>query len=176
MHKLGIKFLIQYYKIFINENNSIIVVAENEGVVCGFHSGTALEEEHQTSIKRNKLKLSITVWQKLLINPKVAIDIYRRYKSLSTKKNKYRVSSGPRGEYWAWLPSIKNPAGSMALRKTWTNVLYDLGCKSFKFEVDLSNSDVEKYAKAFSCEVLEVHILPDGRKRAILEQVFKKKK
>ena len=86
MHKLGIKFLIQYYKIFINENNSIIVVAENEGVVCGFHSGTALEEEHQTSIKRNKLKLSITVWQKLLINPKVAIDIYRRYKSLSTKK------------------------------------------------------------------------------------------
>ena len=64
----------------------------------------------------------------------------------------------------------------MALRKTWTNVLYDLGCKSFKFEVDLSNSDVEKYAKAFSCEVLEVHILPDGRKRAILEQVFKKKK
>ncbi len=176
MHKLGIKFLIQYYKIFINENNSIIVVAENEGVICGFHSGTALEEEHQTSIKRNKFKLAITLLQKLLLNPKMAIDIFGRYKSLSTKKSKYRVTSGPRGEYWAWLPSIKNPAASMILRKTWANVMHDLGNKSFKFEVDLSNSDVNKYARAFSCNVLEVNNLPDGRKRAIMEQVFKNKK
>ena len=176
MHKLGISFLIQYYKIFINEKNSIIVVAENEELICGFHSGTVVEEEHQRIIRTNKIRLGLTVLPKLLINPKMTIDVYRRYKSLSALKSQYRVSHGPRGEYWAWLPSMKNPAASMMLRKIWANVMRDLGCKSFKFEVDLLNSDVDKYAKAFSCDVLEVNSLPDGRKRAIMEQVFKIKK
>ena len=175
MHLLGGYFMTQYYSAFIKEKHSVIIVAEKNGVICGFHSGTTLSEEHQSSISKNKIQFAIAVIPKILLKPKLLNEILRRYKSLKSDDNKYRVTKGPRAEYWAWLPSIKDPAGSIILRKTWSNIMYDLGCKSFKFEVDLSNSDVNRYAKAFSCDVLEINNLPDGRKRAIMEQVLKKR-
>jgi hypothetical protein len=173
MHKLGRRFLEVYYKILLNEKNSIIVIAEDEchyGV--GFHSGTTKAEEHLFNLRKSKIRLLFPLILTILYKPKMLKEILFRNRYVSSESNNiaYGVNVGPRAEYWAWRPSCKNPAGSMMLRKVWSNIIFSLGCRSFKLEVDLSNTDVEKYCKAFGCEVLEEKILPDGRKRAVLEQ------
>jgi len=47
MHKLGKTFLRTYYKVLLEEKNSIILIAiDHNGYGVGFHSGTMKAEEH----------------------------------------------------------------------------------------------------------------------------------
>lgn len=179
MHTLGILFLRTYYYLLLNEKHSLILLAEDEnGYALGFHSGTIKAEEHLLNLKKNKLILGLSLIPAVLFNPIIIIEIFRRnrFVSSTTNKNSYGVTNGPRAEYWAWRPSNVNSSGAIVLRTAWSNVMYDLGCKSFKLEVDLSNTDIRKYSKAFSCTVLEEKTLPDGRKRVIMEQKIIKRK
>lgn len=169
MHKLGIWFMIQYYKSFISEKNSLIIVAEKDGKICGFHSGTLLEEEHQKSISNSKVKFAISLLPQLLLKPSLLIEVLKRYKSLKSDKNSYRVKEGPRGEYWAWLPSMKDPENSLRLHKIWHNIMKEFGVVSVKSEVDMSNKRVVKSIKLMGGIFLDEVTLPDGRKRAIVE-------
>lgn len=175
MHKLGLSFLKTYYKILLNEKNSIVVIAENEkGYGLGFHSGTMKAEEHFESLRKNKIKLGLSLIPSMIKDPRIIKSILLRNKFINnSKEESYGVTLGPRAEYWAWRPGSTNPAASMILRQTWTKTIFALGVKSFKLEVDLANTDVEKYCKAFSCSVIHEVNLPDGRKRAILEQIKK---
>ena len=62
MHQLGIYFLITYYKILLKEGRSVIVLAEDhKGFVHGFCSGTLAAEEHLMELKKNRLKLILSV-------------------------------------------------------------------------------------------------------------------
>lgn len=173
MHKLGEFFLRTYYYVLLKEKNALVLIAEDEnGYGLGFHSGTTKAEEHLLNMKNNKFILAISLFPIVLKNPKLLKEIILRNSYISSKSDlsSYGVKSGPRAEYWAWRPSNKNSAGALILRSTWSNIMFDLGCKSFKLEVDLSNTDIKKYSKAFSCTVLEEKTLPDGRKRVIMEQ------
>lgn len=179
MHTLGVLFLRTYYYLLLKEKHSVLLIAENEkGYGLGFHSGTTKAEEHLLNLKKNKLILAISLIPTILFKPLIIkeIKLRNKYVSSTTNKNSYGVKNGPRAEYWAWRPSNVNSSGAIVLRTAWSNVMYDLGCKSFKLEVDLSNTDIRKYSKAFSCTVLEEKTLPDGRKRVIMEQKIIKRK
>jgi len=175
-HKLGVLFIWRYYKILISNKHSVIVLAEDENGFCyGFHSGTLKAEEQLLSMKKNKISLFFSVLPQLILSPNLILEVIKRYKYVSNDKSiKYGVKFGPRAVYWAWHPSYKNGPGSVMIRKMWGNIIYELGYGSFKFEVDLTNVDIKKYVRAFSCILIEELDLPDGRKRVILEQSSKK--
>jgi hypothetical protein len=185
MHKLGELFLRTYYYVLLKEKNALVLIAEDEnGYGIGFHSGTTKAEEHLVNMRNNKIILAISLIPAIIKNPKLIKDIVLRNNYVSSESNlsSYGAKTGPRAEYWAWRPSNNRSTGAIVLRTTWSNIMFDLGCKSFKLEVDLSNTDISKYSKAFSCTVLEEKTLPDGRKRVIMEQniikrsnAFKKK-
>ena len=172
MHKLGLGFLKSYYKILLNEKHSIVIIAEDENNNSfGFHSGTTNAEEHFESLRKNKVKLGISIVPSLIKDPRLVKSVILRNSFVNhSKEESFSIRSGPRAEYWAWRPSNVNPAASAILRRVWSKTIFSLGIKSFKLEIDLANTDVEKYCKAFSCTVLNEVCLPDGRKRAILEQ------
>jgi hypothetical protein len=169
MYKLGPAFLIQYYKILLNEKHSLVVIAENDGRVCGFHSGTAKAEEHQQAILKNKFRLALALIPQILSHPKLSGEILRRFAAMRTEDPPYRITEGPRGEYWAWLPSQKDPAGSLMVLEKWHSIMKASGVPGIKFEVDLCNNRVLGSIEYLKARVLKEIVLPDGRKRRFLE-------
>ena len=169
MHRLGIPFLIQYYKIFVEEKHSLIILAEDNGRVLGFHSGTLLAEEHQAAVAGNKLKLGVASIISVIMDPKLLEEILERYKSLKSSEDDFRVKNGPRGEYWAWLPKYKDAVNSLKLHKIWHSILKDLGATFVRSEVDLSNKRVVQSIKLMGGIFINEITLADGRRRAIVE-------
>jgi hypothetical protein len=169
MHKLGLPFLVQYYKIFTCEKNSLIIIAEEDGKVYGFHSGTMLAEEHQASIAGNKLRLGLSVISSMVRDLSLISEILKRFKSLKSTKDDFRVKNGPRGEYWAWLPESKDAANALKLHKTWHVMLKAMGATYVRSEVDLSNKRVVRSIQFMGGIFLNEITLEDGRKRAIVE-------
>ncbi|TAL59636.1 MAG: hypothetical protein EPN88_17055 [Bacteroidetes bacterium] len=169
MHRLGLPFLVQYYRIFVEEKHSLIVLAEENGKVLGFHSGTLLAEEHQNAIAGNKLKLGLAVVLSLLKDYKLFGEVIKRYKSLKSTDDDFRVKNGPRGEYWAWLPGYKDASNSLKLHKIWHSILKEMGATFVRSEVDLSNTRVVKSIELMGGVFLSDVTLDDGRKRAIVE-------
>lgn len=173
MPKLGERFLRHYYKVFLSEKSVVIVVAEDSnGVLLGFSSGTTDAKEHSESLRANRILLGLSVLLSI-ISLRVSIrDVLHRYSSLSAANSSSTITAsiGPRGEYWAWRPSAKVPGGAPLLRKTWCNIMRNLGCDSFQYELDLGNSDLEMFRRAFDCSVVSEFTLPDGRRRVIVEE------
>jgi len=172
MHKLGKNFLQTYYRILLEEKNSIVLIAlDHNGYGVGFHSGTMKAEEHLQNMKRHKFVFGLSLLPVFIKNPKIIKEVLLRNGYLSSKSNSssFGVNRGPRGEYWAWRPSAKDPENSLRLHKIWYNIIKEFGILSVKSEVDLSNKRVVKSIKLMGGIFLDEVTLPDGRKRAIVE-------
>lgn len=172
MHKLGKRFLKVYYRIEINNPNSIILLAEGEDNVCyGFHSGTLKAEEHFINLKKKRISLFLSLMPQMIIKPSLILGILQRYLSLANRTSKiaFGVKEGPRGEYWGWLPDHPNPVESLNLHKKWHRVLKVLGAEIVKSEVDISNDRVYKSIKLMGGEIIDEIVLPDQRKRVIVQ-------
>jgi len=169
MHKLGISFLRQYYKIFLNEKNSLTIIAEKDNKIVGFHSGTMDAEEHHLTLRKNKVSLGLSILPIIFTNPSILFDVVKRFKSLGNKENDFRVKSGPRGEYWGWNPNFPDSTNSLKLHKLWHTILKELGATYVRSEVDLTNDRIVKSIKLMGGIFLEEVVLDDGRKRAIVE-------
>lgn len=168
MHQLGLLFLKTYYKIFIEEKHSIILVSEREdGAIVGFHSGTLLAEQHYRSLKDHKLILACACIPLLFTSPYLIKGIYKRYKSSQDSTSKLTVKTGPRGEYWAWLNG--EPAEeSLRLHHTWHGIMKDLGVRYVYSEVNLNHKRVHRAIAALGAEVVDEVVTLDGKKRAIV--------
>lgn len=178
-HKLGLLFLTEYYKIELSNKYSIVLIAENEVGICqGFHSGTLKAEEHFRSLKKNRIRLAVSLILKIASNPKLLLEVVKRYLSISKNNEKYNfgVKEGPRGEYWGWLPDSPNPIESINLHKKWHLMIKQLGVNFVKSEVDITNDRVYKSIKIMGGQILSEIILPDGRKRAIVQYDLSKYK
>jgi hypothetical protein len=169
MHRLGVTFLTQYYRVFIAEKNSLIILAEENGKVFGFHSGTMSAEEHQAAISGNKLKLGLSIIISVIRDLSLLPEVMKRFRSLKSSEDDFRVKNGPRGEYWAWLPSSKNAADALKLHKIWHNILRELGATYVRSEVDLNNNRIVKSIELMGGIFINEIILEDGRRRAIVE-------
>ena len=170
-NKLGITFMIRYYKIILSNKHSIVLLAEDQNQKClGFHSGTLKMEEHLIQLKKNKFSLGLAVLPQLFMNPKLIYEIIMRYLSISklNSKHEYGVKFGARGEYWCWLPNDSNAIEAINLFNKWFNILRELDIKNVFFEVDIINKRIFSFHKKNGAEVIRDIDLLDGRKRSIM--------
>jgi len=173
MHRLGLSFLTTYYRLFLLEKGSVIVIAEDkDGVVLGFSSGTLDAREHIQNLRRKRLRLAFSMLPALVVDPRLLKEVMLRNRFVSEADHAVPmlVTDGARGEYWAWRPNSKHPAAAVILRRAWCNTLFELGCRSFQYELDSANSDIEKFKRTFGCKVVRETTLPDGRRRVVVQE------
>ena len=173
MFKLGLPFLKRYYKLLINEKNSIIIIAEDENEnLLGFTSGTMKAESHLNNLKRDRFRIGLCILPAIIKSPKILMNILDREKFVFLKDGsiQFAVTRGPRIEYWAWLNNEKSNM-SIPLLKTWLRVAFDLGAGSIKAEVDINSKNLLTIHKFLGAKVIEHLKLKDGRERVIIEYV-----
>ena len=173
MYKLGLPFLRTYYKLLIKEKSSVIIVADDEnGNLLGFASGTMDAEAHLKNLKRNFLRIGISLIPAIIKSPKILNNVLDHEKFVFLKDGyiQYGVISGPRSEYWAWRHNDKSNM-SIPLLKIWLRIMFTLGAASVKAEVDINNKNLLVIYKFLGAKVVEDLELKDGRKRVVIEYV-----
>lgn len=179
MSNLGFSFLKTYYSILLEEKNSIVLVAEDEnGEVHGFISGSLSAEEHLYTLRKNKLRIAITLIPALIRSPKIFKGLIARKKFLNSRDSygSFGITKGVRCEYWAWKPSSNNHRLSIPALVAWQNLVFNLGHESIRAEVDLGGNNLIILHKMLGAKVVEELNTQDGRKRVIIEYVNKNKK
>lgn len=176
---MGKPFLRCYYRIILNDPYELVVCAENEnGKIIGFNSSTLDAKAQKDNLKRHRFMLALSAFTSIVFNPKLIGPLYERWKTVnSTPSSKqFFVQEGARGEYWAWSPHEKSPAGSVALSKAYKEILKALGVKELFCEVDADNEKAVSYHKLMHDEIVEEILLPDGRRRYLLRTSLVKQK
>jgi len=171
MFKLGLPFLRTYYKLLINEKNSVIIIAEDENEnMLGFTSGTIAAEAHLSNLKYHKFRIGISIIPAIVKSPNILSNILDREQFIFLKEGsvQFGVITGPRIEYWAWRHNYTSNM-SIPLLKTWLKVVFDLGVSSIKAEVDIDSENLLTTHKFLGAKVIEHLKLKDGRKRVIIE-------
>ena len=172
MYKLGVPFLAVYYKLLVNEKNSLVVVAENvNGIICGFCAGTLDAGEHIKTLKQSRVKIAISLIPSVIKCPQLIRTILVRNKFINSngESSEMSISSGPRFEYWAWSSSRKNPFVAINLLKFWLKLMFSFGVKKVRAEVDIANSDILKLHIKLGAHIINEITLSDGRKRVHIE-------
>ena len=172
MYKLGTRFLDSYYRVLLDETNSVVLVADDlNGNICGFHSGSISPDEHSIALKKKSIILFFPLILKIMFEPKLLFEIIERRISLTSKNENARYTSrlGPRAEYWAWSPSYKGENQSLNLKNNWCKIIRILGYEFYYLEVDSSNKLVLNYYKLQNAEFIQELTLKDGRKRFVLK-------
>jgi hypothetical protein len=171
MFRLGPLFLKTYYKLLLNEKHSVILIAEDENEnMLGFASGTTDAKAHLDNLKRNRIRIGISMLPAIIKSPLILKNILDHEKFVSSKYGyiQFGVMSGPRSEYWAWRHNDKSNM-SIPLLKTWLKIMYTMGAASVKAEVDINNKNLLTIYKFLGAKVVEHLKLNDGRNRVIIE-------
>lgn len=175
MHRLGLSFLKVYYKIHLNDQNSIIWVAEDEEkLVRGFVSGTLDAERSLRLLNENRFRILISILPAIFVVPKLLPYLKERYDfvSLKDKSDHFGTKSGPRIDYWAWDPAIKG-GSSLFLMKIWLNDLFSRNVYFVHGEVDKENGEILTFVKMLGAIIIDEHKLKDGRSRIFIKFVNK---
>jgi hypothetical protein len=170
-------FLVNYYKIVLNDPWEVVVCAENEqGKIVGFNSSTLDASKQMETFRKHKLRLGLASLTSILRNPRLLNALLVRYKS-TNKDNDFQFvfNRGARGEFWAWKPNERNPEASVEMNAAYRAVLRALGVKEVFYEVDAANKKIVAYHKLNKDEIIETIILPDGRKRYLMRSDLTRK-
>jgi hypothetical protein len=175
--KMRKSFFIQYYKILLNDPNEIILYAEDDaGRKCGFASSTLDVETQFRNLRKHKIALAIGALPSFILNPKLIFDAWKRYCSTnSNSQQKFVTATGARGEYWVWDKSSNDSVWSTVLYNKSLEVMYLLGSKIVRFEVDCINSRILQFHKRNGAVEESIIILDDGRERILMSIDLNKK-
>lgn len=170
-------FLIHYYKVVLDDPNSVVVCAEDKDeTICGFASATLNAEMQFANLRKHKVRLGLALLPTIMMKPKILLDALSRYASTQGKGDKKFVAvSGVRGEYWVWDPRNKNTIWAGVLNNTHLHLLKVLGAKNLRFEVDADNLGVVRFSERNGAELLDRVVLSDGRVRLIMSYDLVKK-
>lgn len=168
--QLGKQFLIQYYKIILNDKNAIVVCAEDEhGKIQGFCSATLDVKKQFANLRHHNIALGLSAISSILFKPSLIKSLILRYKSTKEGGDSQFISAtGARGEYWAWSLSTKDSISSLEMHETQLNILRDLGVKELNIEVDTINKNIFLFHKCNGAKLVKKILLPDGRERAMM--------
>lgn len=169
---LGEAFLRAYYKVVLNDENEIIVVAVNDkNRIVGFSSGTCDAKSQLKTIKKNKFRLGYAALLGIIKHPKYLKEVIVRYKSLSGKsKQQFLHTEGARSEYLCWKKGEEGSMCMMLLDKIKFKIMHELGIKECYFEIDRHNERLfaaQLHKKNIS--LIEEIKLPDGRIRGLFK-------
>lgn len=166
---MGGRFLKTYYRIVLQDPNSYCLCAVNqENKVVGYSFNLIDSEQHHKFLYCHKVQLAWSAIGTIMRNPKLIVDLYRRYKSLKSNDGVYAAPAGARGGYWGWDPDNKDSESALELRERMSGITDALGIETLNFEVDLDNSKVYKFHKWAGAVEDEIVVLPDGRRRALM--------
>ncbi len=161
-------FLIQYYRIILDNPYSVVIVCEDDNQkLVGFCSASLKYESEIKSLKKHILQLGIAALPSFLMKPKMILETFKRL--ISVKKDVgYIVNQGPRGEYWVWDSQCKESLHSIIMNEKHLQILNVLGIKNLSFEVDVLNKNVYNFAKRNGAIFDQRITLEDGRERVIM--------
>jgi len=167
---LGKLFLKRYYKIILNDPNSVIVCAVDEcGVMQGFCSATLDVEAQMANIKKHKIALGLTTIVSIIRKPSLLKLLFDRYKVISNQSDtKIIVTKGTRSEYWVWNALKPDSLSSVEMYFAQFNILKALGVKELFGEVDKVNKKILLFQQANGGKIIDQITLPDGRERVII--------
>ena len=174
MFRMGRRFLCQYWRLILLEKNSVILCAEDQnGEFLGFVSGTIDAEERAITLRNNKIKLLLAALPSIMRSPRLLGEIFSRQKlkSADSDEEAYIVQSGPREDFWAWLPNRK---GAIEIHLKWLSIMRTLGVKSVRGEVDKVNDFVVKTHRMLGARIIKEFVTPDGKERQIIEYSLNK--
>ncbi len=172
MFQLGKRFLVEYYRVCLNERTSVILCVENaKSNIIGLVSGSLAAEEHMAALPQNKLRLAVSAVPSIVRAPRLLGSMYARQGAGSAEGDKggYIVTVGPREEFWAWDPSERSAGGAIELHKKWLSLMHLLGASQVKLEVDQVNTRVVKMHELMGATRVREFSTPDGRQRLIME-------
>lgn len=171
MHKLGLPFLKTYYSIHLDDENSVVWVAEDEHKsICGFVSGTIDAQKSLLLLKENRFNLGFSVLPVLFKVPGLLSCLKARYDfvSLKSKSEHFGITCGPRLDYWAWDTSVKG-GSSLFLMKVWLEDVFSKNVYCVQGEVDKENGAIMSFVALLGARVLNEQKLKDGRTRIFIE-------
>ncbi|MDR3724535.1 MAG: hypothetical protein P4K83_08635 [Terracidiphilus sp.] len=170
-------FLVHYYKVVLDDPNSVVVCAEDtDGTVCGFASATLDAEKQFTNLSKHKFRLGLALVPTIIMKPKMLREAVSRYLSTQGKGEESYVSiTGVRGEYWVWDPCNSNTIWAGILNNAHLHMLQVLGAKNLNFEVDEDNLAVVSYSQRNGAELVDRKMLRDGRGRLMMNYDLVKK-
>ena len=167
--KMGKTFMNCYYKIILNDPNSVILCVEDDkGKLVGFASGSL---DHLSEVKRLKkyfFRLGLAAFPSLLTSPKLIAEIFKRVSSVEEGNSEYITNEKARTAYWVWDKKSNNSKMSLIMNERHLQLFYLLGVNKVYFEIDSYNKSVLKFATMNGAEILDRIQLSDGRERNIL--------
>ena len=166
-------FLKCYYKILLNDVNSIIVCAEDSGgEILGFCSANLDVEKQLLNFKKNKFRIALSALSSIIKRPSVLKAFFSRFRSIEDGKKQFVSKSGARLEYWVWSKKSNNTTSSLYMHEVLLNIIKDLGVQEINFEVDSINRKVMKFHKLNGAIINKKIILEDNRERVLMKYVF----
>lgn len=169
--KLGPSFLRRYYRVLLAEPASLVLCALEGDRIVGFVCGSLEARAHTEELDRKKFYLFLPLLPRLLMRPSAFREMLRRRRAFSSNgsDNGYIVSSGPRMELWACMPSARSGGRALNLLQSWLAVAANLGARRIRFEVNQTEAEVSKLHKLMGAHPVKTLSTPDGKERTIFE-------
>ncbi len=159
-------FLVQYYRIVLDDPNQIVVCAEDNGEIVGFSSGSLDVSGEFKGFRRHKWRFVIPLLLSAISRPSILKDAFERFASTSEKSEKEYVSKkGSRNEFWAWLPSRDDSYLSLYTQELMLLFMKNFGVNEVYGEMDSVNEKIVKLQTRNGTKVQEKFTMPDGRER-----------
>lgn len=166
---MGKRFLQTYYKLIIEDPQTLFLCAQNEnGEIEGYNFIELDMKLHNKFMKKHKYKLIFSAITSIISNPTLISPLYKRFTSFNKSDETYFHSSGAHGGYWGWDPDYPNHDSSVYIHELSMYIAKLMGTTKIFFEVDIDNSKVLKFHKLNGATIEKEIKLPDGRKRAFM--------
>jgi hypothetical protein len=177
MFLLGLKFLIRYYRVLIDEGCAVIICAvDDTDQIIGFVAGSLNAEKRLLALKGNRLSLFVAALPAFFRRPSLIRQVLSRQNAGSADESSsgYVVQSGAHVEFWAWQPERKG-GGAVQLFLKWLALMRLLGVQTVSGEVDKVNDVIMKTHKILGAKLGKAFTTPDGRDRFLIEYNLKAK-
>jgi hypothetical protein len=171
MCKLGERWLASYYRIVLNDPNSVVLcaVADN-GAVVGFNSASLEISTEMAALRRHRIRLLWAALPALIRRPGLLRGMLQRQKnSHGEEGSRFIVASGPRGAFLGWLRGERNGGEAIALLQSAFGVMRALGSGPIRFEVDVDNERAFRLHRSLGATITERFTTPDGKDRVVME-------
>lgn len=167
MTKLGKKFLKIYYKSILNYEYGVLLVGINNGEIIGFAAGFIYPDKFYSNLKKQKIKIIFSLILKLLTNPKIFLDIYKRFivvKKRSESSDKEESESCELSSI-AVSPYSNNKGYGRQLINLFVEESKKYNVKCIYLTTDADNNDnVNKFYKSCGFIVSETFTIFNNRK------------
>ncbi len=166
---MGLAFLTTYYKLIIEDPQSVFVCAVDDAdKIVGYNFMVLDAGDQNETIKKHKLKLALSAIGSIIKSPTLLKELLKRYKSVNNQDSEYIHNNGAHGGYWGWDPQYPDAEASFRLHELTLFFIKLFGVETLYFEVDNHTKRIYKFHKINGAKIENELLLPDGRVRTFM--------